>query len=127
PHGLIFERFLNPERISMPDVDIDFDERRRVEVIRYVTEKYSADKVAMIAPFRCASWPLTRRRTGAAIPRRGRAVHRRDGRPATSYASLVGGSAAGPEESVQDVLALHLGQMREALVSDLTFQSEISM
>ncbi|MDW4911507.1 DNA polymerase III subunit alpha, partial [Streptomyces sp. ADMS] len=48
PHGLIFERFLNPERVSMPDVDIDFDERRRVEVIRYVTEKYGADKVAMI-------------------------------------------------------------------------------
>ena len=39
PHGLIFERFLNPERVSMPDVDIDFDERRRGEVIRYVTEQ----------------------------------------------------------------------------------------
>lgn len=51
PHGLIFERFLNPERISMPDVDIDFDERRRVEVIRYVTEKYGADKVAMIGTY----------------------------------------------------------------------------
>ena len=51
PHGLIFERFLNPERVSMPDVDIDFDERRRVEVIRYVTEKCGADKVAMIGTF----------------------------------------------------------------------------
>ncbi|MYR62994.1 DNA polymerase III subunit alpha, partial [Streptomyces sp. SID625] len=51
PHGLIFERFLNPERISMPDVDIDFDERRRVEVIRYVTEKYGTDKVAMIGTY----------------------------------------------------------------------------
>ncbi|MCW2913657.1 MAG: polymerase alpha subunit [Actinomycetia bacterium] len=49
PHGLIFERFLNPERVSMPDVDIDFDERRRGDVIRYVTEKWGADKVAMIA------------------------------------------------------------------------------
>ena len=39
-HGLIFERFLNPERMSMPDFDVDFDERRRGEVIRYVTEKY---------------------------------------------------------------------------------------
>ena len=38
-HGLIFERFLNPERVSMPDIDIDFDERRRGDVIRYVTEK----------------------------------------------------------------------------------------
>ncbi|MER5643456.1 DNA polymerase III subunit alpha [Streptosporangium sp. NPDC002524] len=51
PHGLIFERFLNPDRVSMPDVDIDFDERRRGDVIRYVTEKYGADKVAMIATF----------------------------------------------------------------------------
>ena len=50
-HGLIFERFLNPERVSMPDVDIDFDERRSVEVIRYVTEKYGADKVAMIGTY----------------------------------------------------------------------------
>ncbi|WP_419994172.1 DNA polymerase III subunit alpha [Streptomyces boninensis] len=50
-HGLIFERFLNPERLSMPDVDIDFDERRRAEVIRYVTEKYGADKVAMIGTY----------------------------------------------------------------------------
>ncbi|MBF8188693.1 DNA polymerase III subunit alpha [Nonomuraea sp. K274] len=51
PHGLIFERFLNPERVSMPDVDIDFDERRRGEVIRYVSEKWGADKVAMITTF----------------------------------------------------------------------------
>ncbi|GII90341.1 DNA polymerase III subunit alpha [Sinosporangium siamense] len=51
PHGLIFERFLNPDRVSMPDVDIDFDERRRADVIRYVTEKWGADKVAMIATF----------------------------------------------------------------------------
>ncbi|MFG3255836.1 DNA polymerase III subunit alpha [Streptomyces sp. NPDC048172] len=50
-HGLIFERFLNPERISMPDVDIDFDERRRGDVIRYVTEKYGSDKVAMIGTY----------------------------------------------------------------------------
>ncbi|MEV6864645.1 DNA polymerase III subunit alpha [Streptosporangium subroseum] len=51
PHGLIFERFLNPDRVSMPDVDIDFDERRRGDVIRYVTEKYGVEKVAMIATF----------------------------------------------------------------------------
>jgi DNA polymerase-3 subunit alpha len=50
-HGLIFERFLNPDRVSMPDIDIDFDERRRGDVIRYVTEKWGADKVAMIATF----------------------------------------------------------------------------
>ncbi len=50
-HGLIFERFLNPERVSMPDFDIDFDERRRGEVIRYVTEKYGDDRVAMIVTY----------------------------------------------------------------------------
>ena len=50
-HGLIFERFLNPERVSMPDIDIDFDERRRGEVIRYVTERWGEDKVAQIATF----------------------------------------------------------------------------
>ena len=50
-HGLLFERFLNPERISMPDFDIDFDERRRGEVIRYVTEKYGDDRVAMIVTY----------------------------------------------------------------------------
>jgi len=50
-HGLIFERFLNPERPSMPDFDIDFDERRRGEVINYVSEKYGSDRVAQIATF----------------------------------------------------------------------------
>ncbi|MGN6132347.1 MAG: DNA polymerase III subunit alpha, partial [Nocardioidaceae bacterium] len=50
-HGLFFERFLNPERPSMPDFDIDFDDHRRGEVIRYVTEKYGADRVAQIATF----------------------------------------------------------------------------
>lgn len=50
-HGLIFERFLNPERVSMPDVDVDFDDRRRPEVIRYVTEKYGADRVAQIVTY----------------------------------------------------------------------------
>ena len=50
-HGLIFERFLNPERISMPDFDVDFCMNRREEVIRYVTEKYGADNVAQIVTY----------------------------------------------------------------------------
>ena len=50
-HGLLFERFLNPERVSMPDIDIDFDERGRSEVIRYVTEKYGDDRVAQIVTY----------------------------------------------------------------------------
>ena len=50
-HGLIFERFLNPERPSMPDFDIDFDERRREEVIRYVSNRYGPDHVAQIVTY----------------------------------------------------------------------------
>ena len=50
-HGLIFERFLNPERMSMPDFDVDFDERRRGEVIKYVTEKYGEERVAQIVTY----------------------------------------------------------------------------
>ncbi|MBF4160637.1 DNA polymerase III subunit alpha [Nocardioides acrostichi] len=50
-HGLFFERFLNPERPSMPDFDIDFDDARRGEVISYVTSKYGSDRVAQIATF----------------------------------------------------------------------------
>ncbi len=50
-HGLIFERFLNPERKLMPDIDMDFDERRRDEIIRYVAERYGHDHVAQIITF----------------------------------------------------------------------------
>ncbi len=50
-HGLLFERFLNPERVSMPDIDVDFDERRRDEVIRYVEEKYGRDHVSQVVTF----------------------------------------------------------------------------
>lgn len=50
-HGLIFERFLNPSRVSMPDIDVDFDDRRRGEVIRYVNQKYGEDRVAQIVTF----------------------------------------------------------------------------
>jgi DNA polymerase-3 subunit alpha len=50
-HGLIFERFLNPDRVSMPDFDVDFDDRRRGEVIHYVTEKYGDERVAQIVTY----------------------------------------------------------------------------
>ncbi|MBB5597282.1 DNA polymerase-3 subunit alpha [Neomicrococcus lactis] len=50
-HGLIFERFLNPDRVSMPDFDVDFDDRRRPEVIEYVTKKYGDERVAMIVTY----------------------------------------------------------------------------
>ncbi|MDF1535953.1 MAG: DNA polymerase III subunit alpha [bacterium] len=50
-YGLLFERFLNPERITMPDIDVDFCMERRDEVIRYVSEKYGEDRVAQIITF----------------------------------------------------------------------------
>jgi DNA polymerase-3 subunit alpha len=50
-YGLFFERFLNPDRITMPDIDIDFCQEGRDEVIRYVTEKYGKDKVSQIITF----------------------------------------------------------------------------
>jgi len=50
-YGLLFERFLNPERVSMPDIDIDFSVRGRERVIRYVTEKYGKESVAQIVTF----------------------------------------------------------------------------
>lgn len=51
PHGLLFERFLNPERVSMPDIDIDFDDRRRGEMVRYASEKWGTDRVAQVITF----------------------------------------------------------------------------
>ena len=50
-YGLFFERFLNPDRISMPDIDIDFCQERRGEIIKYVTEKYGKDRVSQICTF----------------------------------------------------------------------------
>ncbi|MBM0636997.1 DNA polymerase III subunit alpha [Campylobacter sp. VicNov18] len=51
PYSLLFERFLNPERISMPDIDVDFCQDRRAEVIDYVIDKYGSDKVAQVITF----------------------------------------------------------------------------
>jgi DNA polymerase-3 subunit alpha len=51
PYNLLFERFLNPERVSMPDIDIDFSDNKREKVIRYVKEKYGEDCVAQIITF----------------------------------------------------------------------------
>ena len=51
PYGLLFERFLNPERVSMPDIDIDFDDRRRGEMLRYAANKWGHDRVAQVITF----------------------------------------------------------------------------
>jgi DNA polymerase-3 subunit alpha len=66
-YGLLFERFLNPERVSMPDIDIDFCYERRDEVIRYVVEKYGEDRVAQIATFGTMAARLAVRDVGRAL------------------------------------------------------------
>ena len=66
-YGLLFERFLNPERISMPDIDIDFCYERRSEVIDYVVQKYGADKVAQIITFNTLKARMAVRDVGRAV------------------------------------------------------------
>src|SRR4028119_625797 len=51
PYGLLFERFLNPDRVCTPDIDVDFPDKRRDEVLKYITEKYGKEKVAQIITF----------------------------------------------------------------------------
>ena len=63
-YGLLFERFLNPDRISMPDIDLDFADTRRQEVLSYVSQKYGQDRVAQIITFGTMAAP--------AAPREGR-------------------------------------------------------
>ncbi|MDP4038354.1 MAG: DNA polymerase III subunit alpha [bacterium] len=66
-YNLLFERFLNPDRISMPDIDMDFADDRREEVIAYVTEKYGQDKVAQIITFGTMAARNAVRDTGRAL------------------------------------------------------------
>ena len=66
-YDLIFERFLNPERVSMPDIDVDFCYRRRQEVIDYVVEKYGEDRVAQIVTFGTMAAKLVIRDVGRAL------------------------------------------------------------
>lgn len=66
-YGLLFERFLNPERVSMPDIDIDFDDERRNEVLDYVVKKYGRDNVAQIITFGTMAARAAVRDTGRAM------------------------------------------------------------
>ena len=111
-HGLLFERFLNPDRISMPDFDIDFDERRRGEVIRYVTEKYGEDRVSMIVTYgtikakqavkdssRILGYPFAMgdritKAMPAAVMGKDDPAHRRSSTPSTSATARAASSAA---------------------------------
>ncbi|WP_031470935.1 DNA polymerase III subunit alpha [Sciscionella sediminilitoris] len=78
-HGLFFERFLNPDRVSPPDIDVDFDERRRGDVIRYVTEKWGEEMVAQVITFGTI-------KTKAAIKDSARVLH---GQPGFAIADKI--------------------------------------
>ena len=67
PYGLLFERFLNPDRVSMPDIDIDFCYEKRDQVINYVIDKYGADRVAQIITFGTMAARMAIRDTGRAL------------------------------------------------------------
>ncbi|MFB6305437.1 MAG: DNA polymerase III subunit alpha, partial [Flavobacteriales bacterium] len=66
-YKLLFERFLNPERVSMPDIDIDFDDEGRAEIINYVIEKYGHDQVAQIITYGSMAAKLSIRDTGRVL------------------------------------------------------------
>ena len=78
-HSLLFERFLNPERVSPPDIDLDFDERRRGEVMRYTVDKWGAENVAQVITFGTI-------KTKAAIKDSARVIH---GAPGFSIADRI--------------------------------------
>jgi DNA polymerase-3 subunit alpha len=91
-HRLIFERFLNPERISPPDIDLDFDERRRGEVMRYTVDKWGEENVAQVITFGTI-------KTKAAIKDAARVIH---GQPGFSIADRIS-KALPPPIAAKDI------------------------
>ena len=69
-YDLLFERFLNPERVSLPDIDIDFDDEGRGRVIDWVVEKYGSDKVAQIITYGSMAAKSSIRDTARVLDRR---------------------------------------------------------
>ncbi|MFC4945245.1 DNA polymerase III subunit alpha [Pseudonocardia sp. GCM10023141] len=91
-HRLIFERFLNPERVSPPDIDLDFDERRRGEVMRYTVDKWGEENVAQVITFGTI-------KTKAAIKDAARVIH---GQPGFSIADRIS-KALPPPIAAKDI------------------------
>ncbi|MED4833415.1 DNA polymerase III subunit alpha, partial [Geobacillus stearothermophilus] len=75
-YGLLFERFLNPERVSVPDIDLDFPDDRREEMIRYAADKYGRDRVAQIITFGTFGAKSALRETAKALGIPGREAER---------------------------------------------------
>ena len=91
-HSLIFERFLNPERISPPDIDLDFDDRRRGEVLQYTVDKWGAENVAQVITFGTI-------KTKAALKDAARVLH---GQPGFSIADRIS-KALPPAVAAKDI------------------------
>ncbi|MGH3721660.1 MAG: DNA polymerase III subunit alpha [Pseudonocardiaceae bacterium] len=91
-HSLIFERFLNPERISPPDIDLDFDDRRRGDVVQYTVDKWGAENVAQVITFGTI-------KTKAAIKDAARVLH---GQPGFSIADRIS-KALPPAVAAKDI------------------------
>jgi len=92
-HGLIFERFLNPDRVTMPDIDLDFPDDRRDEIIEYVIHKYGSDRVAQIITFGTMAARASIRDVGRAL-----------GLPPGEVDRLAKLVPAGPKVKLQDAL-----------------------
>jgi len=103
-YGLIFERFLNPDRKQMPDIDMDFDERRRGDMIRYATEKYGEERVSQIITLRHHQGEAGRqgRVAGAGLPlRHRRQDHQGDARPRDGQGHLAVGHLRPQQQEVR--------------------------
>ena len=114
-YDLLFERFLNPERVSMPDIDVDFCERRRGEVLRYVTEKYGRDRVVQIVTFGTMKARLAVRDVGRAL---GMSYQDVD-----AVAKLI---PAGPGVTIAGALSEKNSDLKKAVDSDDSVRELIS-
>jgi len=107
-HGLIFERFLNKDRVSMPDIDCDFSVEGRERVIRYVTEKYGADRVAQIITFTTMASKAAIRDVGRVLD-----VPLREADRLSKLVPVWQGRSKSLDDALKEV-----GELREAYESD---------
>lgn len=117
PYNLIFERFLNPERVSMPDIDVDFCAERRDEIIKYVTERYGADKVAQIGTFGTMSAKAVVKDVGRAL-----GIPYADVDRVTKLIPTFRGKVFSIDESIS-----HIPQMKELIQKSPSLQELIEI
>ena len=116
-HGLIFERFLNKDRVSMPDIDCDFSVEGRERVIRYVTEKYGADRVAQIITFTTMASKAAIRDVGRVLD-----VPLREADRLSKLVPVWQGRSKSLDDALKEV-----GELREAYESDASIRKLIDV